>query len=62
MFIFSPKALLTNRLAIRVQVLGLVTGRGATVSALSFDSLIAFFNGLVFTRAKGVFSARSAIY
>lgn len=58
--ILSPRALLTKRLANEVQVLGLVAGRGATVSALSFDSLIAFFSGLVFTSAKGVFKAWSA--
>jgi hypothetical protein len=56
-FTFRPKALLTRRLAIAEQVLGLVTGSGVTVSALSFDSLIAFLRGLVFTRANGVFNA-----
>jgi len=56
-FIFSPKALLTSRLAIAVQVLGLVAGRGTTVAALSFDSLVAFLRGLVFTSANGVFNA-----
>lgn len=56
-FNFSPKALLTSRLAIAVQVLGLVAGRGTTVAALSFDSLVAFLRGLVFTNANGVFSA-----
>lgn len=60
-FIFRPKALLTKRLAISEHVLGLVTGRGATVSALSFDSFIAFFSGLVLTSANGVFKARSAV-
>jgi len=54
---FSPKALLTKRLAIAVQVLGLVAGRGITVAALSFDSLIAFLRGLVFTSTNGVFNA-----
>jgi len=56
-FNFSPKALLTSRLAIAVQVLGLVAGRGTTVAALSFDSLVAFLRGLVFTSASGVFNA-----
>lgn len=60
-FTFNPNALLTSRLAIAVQVLGLVAGRGATVSALSFDSLIPFLRGLVLTSAKGVFKARSAV-
>lgn len=57
---FNPKALLTRRLAIAVQVLGLIAGGGATVSALSLDSLIAFLRGLVFTSANGVFRALSA--
>jgi len=56
-FIFSPKALLTSRLAIAVQVLGLVAGRRTTEAALSFDSLVAFLSGLVFTRTNGVFNA-----
>lgn len=59
--IFNPNALLTKRLAIAVHVLGLVAGRGVTDSALSFDSFIAFFRGLVFTSAKVVFNARSAV-
>jgi len=42
-------------------VSGLVSGRGATVSALFFDSLIAFLSGLVFRRAIGVFNARLAV-